>query len=214
MNRGTKLQWNLLTLLLLTATVATWASYLRMRTETERLQAENKVLATIGAELSVQDQGQFARIKVPQEWFDDHRWDVWLPEGNAYWLNIASRGIDPQGSRRAFPEPNGRIPMDAGRHLVQLETKKKADTSWQLVLTCDDDQVLQIDETSDWKPVVGTSTYSDGDPHKSSQHPVDQPLPILWRVHHVGDGKGGSAAPDDSASGVVVWISRRLERGD
>lgn len=208
-NIRAKVQWNLLTILLLTAAVATWTSFLRILSETERLKAENRMLVSIAAELLIRDPEQYALIKVPPVWFDDHRWDLWLPQGNEYWLNFASRGIDPQGSLRRYPDPTKRIRIGAGRHRIELRTRKKPDAAWQLELTCDDNNKLMIDETADWKPVVGTSTYTDGNPHQSSQHSIDRPLLILRRVHHIADGEGGSAAPDSLASGVVLWVSRK-----
>ena len=216
-----RIQWSLLTLLLLTAVVATWTAGYRMRSGTERLQERIDVLSTIGGELLVVDPEQYAIIECAPKVRDDQLWEVWLPKPGRFELKFLTRGIDlqrPPSQTRSDVDPSNVqvVTLNPGRYRLKLEMQKKGDI-WHIALLANGEQIIQVEEKADWHG-GGHSTMHDGDPRVSRQQSTEQPLEVLNRTHLFSLGKDESQTtrhePDELGSGLRIWIERSIATED
>ncbi len=201
-------QWNLATIMVLTAAVATWTSYYHMSRETRRLTKENSTLSQLACELLIADPEQFGLIQVRPDWFDDEQWEVWLPPGAIYQLSVATREIPQELNSSPYPEVRQAVDLDPGKFRLKLRTEKSEDGSFEITLERDGQQLVSMSEPADWKPLTGTTTSSNGNPRSTHQQDVAYPLNLLVRRHHVADGPRVTRTPDGPANGLVIWIAR------
>ncbi|MCA9191590.1 MAG: hypothetical protein KDB03_07505 [Planctomycetales bacterium] len=197
---GRKLvQWNLLTLLLLASAVAVWVAYLQFERSSLDLSSRLPALQEMAGELVIEDESQTAVIRLPQTWFNEHRWDCYLPEGE-YQLRLATREIPADN----LPNSNLNFPIPAGRHLLQLETELVGE-QWQIQVRLDQQTVLTVQEPKAWDLGAGSS---EGPQYSiSTQIPASDPVVFIRRRFMVNDkASGGSVSPPSPTNGVMLWI--------
>ena len=86
------------------------------------------MIAPLAHELIVDNPKQIAIVKLEEYWFDDNRWEIYLPDGR-YRLCLATRGID--DDRFGFPVVVKTTSLTSGRHHLALEQKLDKDT-WRI----------------------------------------------------------------------------------
>ena len=115
-------QVGLPTLLLLMAAIAVWMTCFLNRRQNARLEARIQALLPLVHELVIDDPAKIAVVKLEEYWYDENRWEVYLPPGD-YRLCLATRGVDNQG----FPTAMKSVPLAAGRHVLSLEQRLEKD---------------------------------------------------------------------------------------
>lgn len=193
-------QISLRTVFLLVAAVAVWITYFINRRENTALEARIASALPLAHELIVDDPSKFAVVKLEEYWYDENRWDLYLPPGS-YRLCLATHKIE-----NGAPAPLEKsTPIQAGRHRVDIEVEKDRDLS-RITVSCDGIKVLTAEEPKEWDPGFG----SEGGGHfsLSEQLPTDQPM-ILFRrrfMQPIPGASGSSAVPDGPAEGLLLWI--------
>ena len=211
-----KPSWSLLSILLLMAAVAAWTTYLRMHFETPKLMTKAKLMAEFSGELFVKDDSQLASIKLPQDWDDDHRWDVMLPAGD-YALRLATRFIAPD-RMDGYPKDYEEYLLprqSAGRHRLELIRKEDySDNSGYVIIQLDGDEIIRIDE-KDWRPINQDEPKTHAESGTSIvkpvtyQQPANKPLTLYRTLFSVPSKTPGSwVTPDVPSSGILFWIEQ------
>jgi hypothetical protein len=209
--RSKLLQWNIATLLLLMTAVGIWTSYLRVRSDTDRMDAELDSLRQLTRELVVNDPAQYSIVERHEEWHGDHVWDLHLPEGSRYVLKLATREIAEKlmvrgKPRDDFPDTGHVLELAAGKHVISLEKTLSAENASARAVV-DGELALKVSESSDWCP--GSSFGFGGSYNRSTQAPLDQPLELIRIRFYKQLGGGSSKAPDEPYNGVLLWIERK-----
>ena len=210
--RGKFLQWNIATLLLLTAVVAVWTSYFRMKTDTKRMAAELESLARMARELIINDPAQYAVVERHEQWHGEDTWEVYLPEGDRYQVHLATREIDGRNftvrgvKQENFPATSHIAELAAGKHVISLEKDFSKDDPSVRVLV-DSQPLLEAFEMNDWKTTGGHSWA--GSFNESKQLPTNKPLELIRIRFHKKLPDGSSRAPDEPYNGVLLWIERQ-----
>lgn len=199
------MQWNIATLLLLTAVVGVWTSYVHMTSEQERMDAELDSLLQLARELVIDDPSQYAIVERHEEWNAEDVWEVHLPEGNGYVLKLATRGIAMKVRVRGiprddFPETFQAAELTPGKHVISLEKTFDGEGLSARVIV-DGTRAVEAHESDDWKPQGGYS--SDGNHIRSTQSSPDQPLELI-RIRFHNQSPGVS-----KFNGVLLWIERK-----
>ncbi len=94
--RRQRWQVGLRTLILLVAAIAVWTTYFLNRHQNAALEARIKTMLPLAHELIADDPKKVAVVKLEENWFDENRWDIFLPDGE-YRLCLAMRGIESDG---------------------------------------------------------------------------------------------------------------------
>jgi hypothetical protein len=191
-------QVGLRTLFLLMAVFAVWMAYFINRRQNAQLEARINAMIPLAHELIVDDARQIAVVKLEAHWFDENRWDLYLPAGR-YRLCLATREIGEMG---LAPAVKG-APLAAGRHRLALEQHKDKDV-WRLAVTCDGPPVLSVEEPKEWNDDRGSSSESQFD--VSEQSPADKPVVLFRRRFMRSDAKGGATSPTGPCEGILLWI--------
>jgi hypothetical protein len=190
-----------MTLLLFTAAVAAWVGWWQVEQQSARLQMQIETMQKLQRKLIVHDPAQFAIIELHELWYDEDRWDVYLPPGRNYRLKLATREVD----EKELPEPGGEAEISSGRHTVELLQKKLKDPDgFHLAIQVDGQTVLEAREQADWHPSRGSSDNVGYDQQK--QLPVNQPLVIKRRRFMVQQSKTSASTPDGPTAGILIWI--------
>ena len=207
--RRFRLQWSLQTLLLLTAAVAVWVAYVRLRQQIPRLEQEIDSLGQMARELIVEDEEQIAVVMLPPMWYGESRWEIYLPEGE-YVMRLGTRQIDDQltslvlgPDKERFPPAVGETPIGAGHHRIELMRSEE----WrgrEITVLLDDRPVIEAEEEPDWN-TGGTSTGASeiGD---CVQRPAHEPLVLYRRRFYLRQKGGQYVAPKGPAKGLMLWI--------
>ena len=196
--RRFRLQWSLQTLLLLTAAVAVWVACFRLRQQIPRLEQEIDSLKRVARELIVEDEEQIAVVRLPQMWYDEMRWEMYLPEGE-YVMRLATRRIGEQG----LPPAVGQTPVSGGRHRIEL-MRSNDGSGQEITILFDDRPVIEAEERPDWNPGSGFISGTAIGP--CVQFPAQEPL-VLSRWRFLQRSKGGrSVAPKGPTKGLMLWI--------
>jgi hypothetical protein len=198
--RRFRLQWSLQTLLLLTAAVAVWVAYFRLRQQIPRLEQEIDSLEQMARELIVEDEEQIAVVMLPQMWYDESRWDIYLPEGK-YVMRLATRRIGEKGLAPAVRQ----TPIRGGRHRVEL-MRSDDGAGREITVLVDDRPVIEAEEGASWDPRGHSGGGSEFG--KCVQRPADEPLVLFRRRFHRRSKGGGSVAPKGPTKGLMLWIER------
>jgi hypothetical protein len=199
-NRVGRRRWQigLRTVFLLVAAIAVWMTYFMNRRENAALEARIKTMVPLAHELVVDDPKQIAVVKLEEHWFDENRWEIYLPDG-AYRLCLATRGINEHGLTPIMKS----APLAAGRHQLALEQQLDKDV-WHVVALGDEARLIALEETKDWS--AGSGSIGGGQYSQSEQLARDQPL-ILYRRRFMRPPANGpmtsSAATTD---GILLWI--------
>jgi hypothetical protein len=178
-----------------------------VRRESARLQNDITAMQGLARKLLVNDPQQFAIVSKPENWYDDSRWDVHLPEGNQYVLKLVTREIGDTG----FPMAAWQQPVSAGRHEVSLVVDKgNKDTPPRITMLVDGRPLIEATEDQEWASATGSS--GSGTVDRSQQSPVGKPL-LLKRTRHMIRRPDGTSSlnMDEMASGILLWIEQVSE---
>ena len=197
--RRQRWQFGLHTLILLIVTIAVWLSHVVNRREITALEARIKVMRPMVPELVIDDPRQIAVVKLEEHWFDENRWEIFLPAGD-YRLSVATHDVDEQGTAPTVAS----APLQAGRQLIELE-QKRTDRGWQVAVTLNGNPALTVDEPAQWDPATGSSGGSNVS--RCTQEPPDRPLELFRRrFMSPPDAKGTSRTPAGPTNGILLWI--------
>ncbi|WP_165075278.1 hypothetical protein [Paludisphaera rhizosphaerae] len=193
-------QVGLRTLILLTAAVAVWTSYSLERRRSADLTTRINALKPLARELEVDDLGMIAVVHRQELWYDDNRWEFYLPAGRRYRLCLATRGIE----RNATPSPKVSTPLEPGVHVVALNQVKDGE-DWRVDVLCDGTVATSTAEPKDW--YAGTGSSGGSRFSTSRQSAADKPV-VLFHRRFMGprDAKGQSTTPEGPTEGMVLWI--------
>jgi hypothetical protein len=191
-------QFGLRTVFLLMAAIAVWMAYVINRREIATLEARIKAMQPLAHELIVDDPTKIAAVKLAEYWYDENRWDVYLP-GGRYRLCLATRGVDDNG---LAPVVKSRA-ITAGRHRLALEQQKEND-AWRVAVTLDGAVALAAAEPKEWDP--GTGSSGGGQYSLSEQFRVDQPTVLFRRRFMRKDATGLMTTPPGPTEGILLWI--------
>ncbi|MFO0904396.1 MAG: hypothetical protein U0939_15435 [Pirellulales bacterium] len=207
--RGGLWQVGLRTLLLLMVACAVWAAHFSYVRHAELLERENAKLQPLVRELVVQDLDQAAIVKEHSRWFDEFRWQYYLPEGR-YQLALATReiGEDAVREKSTYPNPVATADLIPGRHVVSLEQVKEGEV-WRVRVLVDDQVVLDHAEPSDWNSSHGSTGAARVD--ALEQFTFERPIELFRRRFSVPAERGGYESPRGPANGVLLWIERLAE---
>jgi hypothetical protein len=160
-------QWNLKTLLLLMAAIATWTAYICTTRLNQHLRSEVGTLRDLAGELVVTNAKQFAIVNSPDQWFDDFRWDVYLPPGSQYVIKLGTRELDETG----IPEATQEVQLSPGRYQVHLEQVQR-DNYCEINVEVDGHVVISDRESRTWSGfLIGLGDYT-----HTQQFPTSKPL--------------------------------------
>ena len=198
--RSARRRWQvgLRTLFLLMAAIAVWMAYFINRRHNAGLEARIKAMTPLAHELIVDDAGKIAVVKLEDFWYDENRWDLYLPE-RRYRLCLATREIDDTG----FPAAARSAPIAAGRHQLALEQEKEKDV-WRIAVTCDGAALFSVEEPKGWNSDRGS--MGGGQFALSEQPPPDQPVVLFRRRFTRSDDKGSMSVPTTPSEGILIWI--------
>ena len=197
--RQLRLQLGLRVVFWLVAVFAVWMTVGINRSENRRLAAKIEQLRPIARDLVVDDPTRIAVVKLDELWYDESRWDVYLPPGK-YRVCLATREVDDKG----FPEAFWRAPIEPGRHRLGLELKMLG-SARRIEIIRDGASLLSIRETNDW---AGSGWSSQGAFSTSEQRPADQRLELHRRRFSYSDGKGRNVRDFGPSNGILLWIQK------
>ncbi len=201
-------QWSLTTLLLLTAAIAAWTAWFQVRRESDKLRREIGSMEELSRRFKVDDPMQFAVVEKTEMWYDDDRWDVYLPEGSGYVLKLVTRDIYEKG----YPEAGWEQPITPGRHeIMWIIEKASGSAPPRVVVSVDGRPVIEVTEDTQW--VNQSSSWSgSGSYDRVKQFPVTQPLE-LQRRRFAKPQPGGSWSinSEEPALGALMWIEKTSE---
>jgi hypothetical protein len=193
-------------MVLLTAAIAVWVTYYSNRKYNAGLEARIAVMRPMAHELAIDDPGQIAVVKLEELWYDENRWDLFLPDGR-YRLCLATREIGPTGLAPVVKSAR----LGPGRHSLALEERREG-PGWRVVAMWDGTGWLGAGEPAEWDPGVGST--GGGEYSVSTQLPADKPAVLFRRIFNRRDAKGVSSTPAVPAEGILLWIERDAGAND
>ena len=193
-------QIGLRTLFLLIAAIAVWMTYFLNRRDNASLEARIKAMVPLAHELIVDDPKRIAVVKLDEHWFDENRWEIYLPDGQ-YRLSLATRGISDAGLASVAKS----TPIASGRHHLALEQRLDKDF-WRISALWDGTELIAVDEPKVWN--AGSGWIGGGEYSLSEQLPPDKPA-VLYRRRFMGpSGNGQATSANASTEGILIWIER------
>ncbi len=185
------------TLFLLICAVAVWLGVVMNREKTRAMQARLDVIRSLARELEVEDPARIAIVKKQDQWMDEDRWDLYLPEGS-YRICMATREVGDTG----FAPVIKSVPIAPGRHRLALDQRTQGKV-WRAVLTCDGSEQLTIEEPETF---TGDSSTNSNEVSISEQFPPERPVVLSRRQFSDSKSGVGSGAPNGKSDGLMVWI--------
>ena len=198
--RSSLLQWDLRTLLLLTAVVAVWGGFLLEQHRNARLKTRVKALSEMTGELRIEDPAQITVVHIPDVWYDEPRWDIYLPEGR-YAVRMATRDVE---FLESPPAPRQEKAIEPGRHRIELLQSRDGDVDRIRVLV-DGQVLLEATETPDWNPRFGSMGGANFG--LCSQLDPDERV-VLFRRVFMKLQPDGTHSTTGSTDGLVLWIEK------
>lgn len=199
--RRSRWQFGLRAMLTLTALVAVWTAHVNNVREIHSLEGRIDALRPLVRDLDIPDPSFFAFVKLDALWFDDNRWDLYVPDG-PFRVCLATRGIEWAG----FPADFRWRPLSPGRHTMELRQSGDADAPRISVLV-DGSPLMEAVETKDWSPNADTST-SEMSQGNAASWGRERCMFSFRRRFLVPQGDGSSAAPAGPGNGTLLWIER------
>lgn len=199
-NRPVRNRWQigLQTLCLLVVAVGVWTNFAVNRSRNAELEARIAVMRPLARELTIEDPGKIAIIKLDELWMGDNQWDLYLPEGR-YRLCMATHDIKQSGLAPVVKSAR----IGPGRHHIEL-AQQEIKAGWQVVARWDGVGEISTDELKAWD--TGSSSTSEGGYTTSTQLPADQ-LVTLLRLQFIVQGTRTTTS-SASADGILLWIER------
>ena len=199
--RRSRWQFGVRSMLAVTALVAVWTAHVHNLREIRRLEGRIEVLRPLVHELEVTSPARFASVKLDPHWYDENRWDLYVPDGS-FRVCLATRGIEAAG----FPADSLRRPLPAGQHTLELRPSSDGDVRRVAVLV-DGAPLLEVVEPKGDALTSGSSTSETSSGDAAASEPDRRPL-VFRRRFLVPRGGGASAEPDGPGDGVLMWIER------
>jgi hypothetical protein len=193
-------QVGLTTMFLLIAATAVWLTFFINRRQNATLETRINAMIRLAHELVVDDPKRIAVVKLEEDWYDNNRWEIYLPEGR-YRLCVATREIDDNGSAPVVK--SHAIP--SGRHRLALE-QRLDEGVWRITVALDGTELPAVLEPKDWDPGFGAST--EGRFSVSEQLATDQPAFLFRRRFMREVSKGQRMTPSGPAEGILLWIEK------
>ncbi|MDX2036748.1 MAG: hypothetical protein SFX72_08855 [Isosphaeraceae bacterium] len=186
------------TLLLLVSAVSVWTafftSYRRNREYTSRIAISRE----LSRELEVIDPTRPAVVKLLEEWYDENRWDVHLPEQSR--LHLATEGVSAGG----LAVPSASAILEPGRRRVELRIEGN-ESEREMSVLVDGREAIRSRLPDTWNHASGSSGGSQVG--SSRQFDRDAPLVLFRRRLHVTNGDRSTTPADgEKAAGAMLWI--------
>lgn len=187
-------------LLLLTAVIGCWLAYGVTRQRNASLKTRLQSLQKLSGELAVIDATQVVAIQSPPTWWQDQRWDVYLPESQTFKLRFYCGELE----SKKIPDPDDEISLPSGRHRIEL-VETKDDEQLAVVILVDGIERMQ---GSFPNSPFNSSTESQGvgRDQKTWNSESTQPF-VLTRKRHVPNSRNNTPVAS-SAMTVLLWIDR------
>jgi hypothetical protein len=149
--------------------------------------------------LIVADAKKIAVVKLDDEWIDESRWDIHLPNGPLR-LCLATREIAENGLAPVVKSER----ITSGTHRLVLAARRDRNP-WQATVLCDGRELIVWAASHDPKSNPGATTTS-ADVSQSKQLSPAGQVVLLRRRFHQADGNGGSCDISGPTNGVLLWI--------
>ena len=170
-------QVGLPTLLLLMAAIAVWMTFFINRRQIARLEARIQALLPLVHELVVDDPAKIAVVKLEDYWYDDNRWEVYLPPGD-----VPALPGDPRDRRSglALRDEEACRSRRAGMSCLWSNGWSK-DSPTHHRRTCDGKEQLTVEEPKEWDTGSSSSNGTgrrdqSSVPGRSARRPAPPPL--------------------------------------
>lgn len=185
---------------LLTAVVAVWVPYFHLQQKIERTEQKIGPMQKMARELIIDDTSKITVVKKQQKWYDEHRWEIYLPDGE-YAMRLATQKIDREGLAPVVGETRIR----GGRHFIELLQSDNGDNH-EITVMLDDQPAIETKESRDWKNSHGST----GAGHFSgcAQLPPDEPVVLFRRRFNYEVKPGITLTPKEPTEGLLLWIER------
>lgn len=193
-------QIGLPTVFLLIAAVAVWTTVVINLNHSVSLQARLRSMRRLARLLIVEDPDQIVVVRQDPHWFDENRWEVYLPTAGGYRVCLATRGIEPTG---LAPVAAG-ARLEGGRHRLALETHS-GPTGWRVVVTDDGAERLAVEEPTEWRP-PGHPASGGFEAPDFTPLAADQTVVLLRRRFRRPVGKGRASVPSGPTEEILLWI--------
>jgi hypothetical protein len=196
-------QFAIADLLLGLTVVAAWTAFGVSRDRVEYLGARIRMLQQSVGELVIEDRTKYNAIAQTAIRYPDDAWQVFLPDGAEYQLNMVVSDILASG----FPKPDHQIAMNPGLHKIEL--RRRDDGKTRFIITIDDQVALDVKEPSASNAFRASSSI--GVHRDQHVQPIDQPLVLKrQRAHETLPGNVSRPIPDNEpAHGLLLWIARK-----
>ncbi len=188
-------------MLLLMAIVAAWVPYVRFRQQIPAIEQQIASMREMAYELVIEDPKHIAIVKLPKTWYEEKRWDIYLPEGG-YELRLATHEVDASG----FPSATEQSLLSAGRHRIEFRQSRKVNC-WKFTVMVDDRPSIEAIVDADWDSNHGSQTQT-GYGERSVQVAPDKPVILFRRRFMQPTGGDSSTTPQGPTEGVMLWIER------
>ncbi len=190
------------TVCLLPVAVAAWIGLFVERAKIAGLEPRVSALRKDARELVIGDRGKVAVVLLQHDWYDQNRWDLFLPDG-AYRLCLGTRGIGKAG----VAKPVKVATISAGRHRVELAVSSE-DNPWRVSASWDGATLMETTEPKAWK--TASCTEGGGEYPVSTQLDPDQPVVLFRRRWTNTPVKGNQfmSPGSEPTEGVLLWIER------
>ncbi len=202
---GKALQFRVRTLCLLVAAVAIFVSYSHDRYRLATLESRIGLMRTLARQLQIHDVNQIAVVQRVPRWYDDNRWEVYLPKGE-YRICLGTRGVNRVG-RFGLTSVTASERLQSGLHLIAIELEPE-NGSCRVTVNRAGTTVFSILEPD--IPNGGFGMTSSPEVPASKQVAVSDPV-VLFRRHFVGSAAPSS--PNRSADGALLWIESVKREG-
>jgi hypothetical protein len=180
--------------------MAVWLAFFVNRNFNARLATRIESMRHLAHVLESDDPSKVAIVRLEEYWYDDHSWDLYLPEGR-YQVCMATHEIDTNGLAPVVK----RSPILAGRHQLSLEQERK-DEVWRVTIGWDGKELLAVEEPKEWDAARGSSGGSEVG--ESEQRPANQPIVVFRRRFLKDIGKGQYTTPTGPTEGILLWIEK------
>jgi len=185
-------------MLLLTALVAVWGTHFLNVRSTEQLAARVAAMRHMAAELTVDDPGRISVVKRPALWYDEQKWEVYLP-GAGYRLCLATEAVDEKG----LSPVDQTVPLPEGRVRLEL-TQDRTDGGWRVTVLQGGHEVMTVDKPSEWDAGVGSSGGGRFDTQQELG--ADEQVILMRRRFMVKSANNHFDTPQGPTAGVLLWI--------
>ncbi len=198
--RPRRVQFSILTILLVTTIIALSISLAMLSHEITPLREEVARLRDEVGELNVQDATLLHAIRVDTENELEWKWRIWLPEGANYRLRAHGGPVPKDG----YPSDGGTIYLrEPGEYVVRyLIRRDPRDGKWNGSLHTRTGSVGK--DHQPWVEWTSRTSASGGVGASTRSFETDQRVEIIR--HRVSTKAKSSTAIEDPAAGFMIWL--------